>query len=98
MVPQDHQRSSHHAIECGHSYWLYTDTGGLLEVLPEVATHVEAGAPVAYLFDPWGRRLRTYHAPEAGIVVGRSSNPVAPTGARILHLGVIGPPRPASPE
>ncbi len=92
MVPHDHQQASRHAVECGKSYWLHTDTGGLLEVLPEVTEHVEAGAPIAHLFDPWGRRLRTYHAPESGVVIGRSSNPVATTGARILHLGVIGQP------
>jgi predicted deacylase len=96
MVPQDHQQASRHAVECGQSYWLHTDTGGLLEVLPEVTARVEAGAPIAHLFDPWGRRLRTYHAPESGIVIGRSSNPVATTGARILHLGVMGPPGPAA--
>jgi hypothetical protein len=27
-------------------------------------------------------------------VIGRSSNPVATTGARIVHLGVIGAPAP----
>jgi predicted deacylase len=93
MVPQDHQQASRHAVECGHSFWLHTDTGGLLEVLPDVTARIEAGEPIAHLFDPWGRRLRTYHAPESGVVIGRSSNPVAPTGARILHLGIIGPPR-----
>lgn len=92
MVPRDQQQASRHAVECGHSYWLHTDTGGLLEVLPEVTAQVEVGAPIAHLFDPWGQRLRTYHAPESGVVIGRSSNPVAPTGARILHLGIIGPP------
>lgn len=91
MVPQDHQQSSRHAVECSHSYWLYTDTGGILEVLPEVTARVETGDPIAHLYDPWGQRLRTYHAPGPGIVIGRSTNPVAPTGARIVHIGVIGP-------
>ena len=92
LLPRDEQQASGRAVECSRSYWLFTDTGGLLQVVPELAAPVEAGAPVAYLYDPWGRRLRTYRAPEAGIVVGRSSNPVAPTGARILHLGIIGTP------
>lgn len=91
MVPQDHQQSSRHAVECSHSYWLYTDTGGLLEVLPEVTARIETGVPIAHLYDPWGQRLRTYRAPGPGIVIGRTSNPVAPTGARIMHIGVIGP-------
>lgn len=92
LLPQDHQRATRTAVECARSYWLHTDTGGLLEVLPDVTAHVEEGEAVAHLYDPWGRRLRTYHAPEAGVVVGCSSNPVSPSGARILHLGVIGSP------
>jgi len=37
--------------------------------------------------------LREYVAPHDGIVVGRSVNPVGPSGARILHLGM-----PAAPD
>ena len=29
-------------------------------------------------------------APSDGIVIGRSTNPVSVTGARIIHLGIIG--------
>jgi predicted deacylase len=78
------------AVECVRSRWLYTDTGGLLAVLSQVAQRVSAGEIIARLTDPWGQLLRTYHAPEDGIVIGKSTNPVAHAGARVLHLGVIG--------
>ncbi len=91
MVPPDEEVAPYEPVECDRSYWLYTDTGGLLEVLPDPTDRVEQGEPIAYLTDPWGQRIRTYHAPESGIVVGKSNNPVATTGSRILHLGLVAP-------
>ena len=76
-------------VLCSSSKWLYTDDGGLLDVFPKVATMVEKGEPIAKLVDPFGQHLRTYEAPHAGIVIGRSVDPVAASGARILHLGTI---------
>ena len=73
---------------CERSYWLYADHGGLMEVFPRVTDRVAAGQTVASLRDIFGEVVREYVAPEAGVVVGRSVNPVGQTGARILHLGV----------
>jgi predicted deacylase len=89
MVPPDEEVAVHEPVECERSYWLYTDSGGVLEVMPDPVDTVEANEPIAYLSDPWGQRIRTYRAPEAGIVVGKSTNPVATTGSRILHLGIV---------
>ena len=75
-------------VLCERSGWLYTDHGGLLEVLPSVTDPVEQGEIIARLTNAYGDVTREYRAPEAGVVVGKSVNPVAQTGARILHLGV----------
>ncbi|MEZ4251907.1 MAG: hypothetical protein R3B99_27155 [Polyangiales bacterium] len=82
----------HGAIECHKSYWLYTDTGGLLDVTARLGVQVKKGDVLATLSDPWGRRLRTYRAPEEGYVVGKATNPVVRTGGRIVHLGIEGAP------
>ena len=92
MLPPDDQQAPATGIECRSSQWLYTDAGGVLEVPLELAQRVEAGDFVARLYDAWGAKIRTYRAPWAGIVVGKSTNPVARAGARIVHLGVVGPP------
>ena len=92
MVPPDAQLAPETAIECMRSYWLYTDAGGFLEVRAPLGGRVAEGEIIARLVDPWGGLLRTYRAPEAGVVVGRSTNPVASSGARILHLGIEGLP------
>ena len=78
-------------VICDHSYWLYTDRGGLLEVLPQATDRVAKGERVAILRNAFGDIIREYCAPEDGIVVGKSVNPVGQTGARILHLGIIAP-------
>ena len=75
-------------VLCARSRWIYTQEGGLLEVLPGLADVIEADQPIARLVDPFGDVRRTYLAPEAGIVIGRATDPVAAAGARIVHLGV----------
>jgi len=77
------------AVICWHSYWLYTDTGGILTVYPKVAQMVQAGEVVATLRNIFGDLIREYKAPEAGIVIGKSVSPINQTGGRILHLGIM---------
>jgi len=90
MLAPDDEEAVGRAVECERSFWLYTDTGGMLTVLPPVASHIRKGQAIARLVDPWGQLVRTYRAPEDGVVVGKSANPVARAGSRILHLGVVG--------
>ena len=77
------------AVVCSHSYWSYTDRGGILNVLPELASRIRKGDLVATLVDPFGNLIREYHAPEDAIVVGKATHPLAHEGARILHLGIV---------
>lgn len=74
-------------IVCSRSQWLYTDRGGLLEVLPKVTERVEEGQVIARQSDAFGNRVAEYTAPHAGVIIGRAVDPVAASGARILHLG-----------
>lgn len=74
-------------VICEGSSWMYTDHGGLLTVHPELTDDVGKGEIVARLSNIFGDVVREYQAPEDGIVIGKSVNPVGQTGARILHLG-----------
>ena len=76
-------------VECVRSTWIYTDRGGILSVLPDVTDPVEEGEVIAVLRNVWGDVVREYRAPVRGVVIGKSSNPAARAGSRILHLGVI---------
>lgn len=92
FLDPDGEAATRVAIECSRSFWLYTDTGGLLTVHPELAQLVARGEVIATMVNPWGEVVRVYHAPQDAIVVGKSTNPVARAGARIIHLGVVGAP------
>ena len=76
-------------ILCAESGWIHTQEGGLLTVPPALTERVEAGAPIAYLRDVFGTDLRTMVAPAPGVVVGKAVDPVAQTGARVIHLGRV---------
>lgn len=76
------------AIQCSHSFWIYTEEGGFLETIPKVATFVKNGDVIARMKNIFGDIVREYKAPCDGVIIGRSVNPVAQTGARIVHLGV----------
>lgn len=75
-------------VMCRRSYWIYTDTGGLLTVHPKVTHRVRKGEVVATLRNVFGDVIKEYVAPEDGIVIGKSTSPVNQTGGRILHLGL----------
>jgi uncharacterized protein len=79
-------------VLCEQSRWLFTDQGGLLEVFPKAAERVVQGDVIAQQRNIFGEVIGEYRAPEDGIVIGKSVNPVAQTGARVLHLGAIASP------
>lgn len=78
------------AVLCERSYWMYTDTGGILAVHPAITEFVKKGQLVATLRNIFGDMIREYHAPEDGIIIGKSVSPINQTGGRILHLGIMG--------
>jgi predicted deacylase len=92
MVPERGASLSVEPVVCGRSYWIYTDRGGILDVFPEVCERIKAGQVIARVSDIYGDTVREYEAPEEGIVVGKSVNPVNQAGSRILHLGIEGLP------
>lgn len=74
-------------ISCRSSAWSYTDEGGILHVGPQVLQTLAEGEPMAEVRTIFGDVIKRYHAPAAGIVVGKSVNPLNQTGSRIVHLG-----------
>ena len=90
MVDGELEVADTETVHCKHSYWVYTDEGGLLSVLPRITDVVEAGQPIARLRNVFGDEIKTFFAPEDGIVIGHSVSPVCQTGGRVLHLGILG--------
>jgi len=76
-------------VLCKSSYWIYTDTGGIMTVHPKVTEMVQEGQVIATMRNVFGDLVKEYLAPEDGVVIGKSVNPINQTGGRILHLGIL---------
>jgi len=74
---------------CSKSYWIFTQKGGYLDVLVDLGQKVKKGDPIGVLKDPFGEVVEEVNAPEDGVVIGKSSNPVNISGGRIIHLGIL---------
>jgi hypothetical protein len=77
------------ALICKKSYWVYVDQGGLLEIPVELNQIIKKGELIGVLKNPFGDVIKEYFAPEKGIVIGKSTNPVNIDGGRIIHLGIL---------
>jgi predicted deacylase len=80
--------SSDSPIECRNAYWIYTQQAGILEVYPDAGDEVKRGTKIGHLTNLFGDLIREYSAPESGIVLSKSVNPVSQAGGRILYLGM----------
>jgi predicted deacylase len=89
MIPDTIEEPTEPTVICKSSYWIYTDMGGLLTVTVQLKEKLKKGDRIAILRDVFGNFIKEYHAPEAGIVIGKSSSPVNQSGGRILHLGIL---------
>jgi predicted deacylase len=76
---------------CSESSWIYTEHGGLLEVFPELLSRVREGEPIGRVVNLFGEVVGEYVAPFRGVVIGKTLDPMAPVGTRIVHLGRIVP-------
>jgi len=74
-------------VICASSAWMHTQQGGLMTVHPDVAESVSKGQVLATIRSVFGSVVAEYRAPHDGIIIGKSVDPVAETGARIVHLG-----------
>ena len=89
MLKCETEEPSEAILICKKSYWIYTDTGGIMTIAPKVAELVKKGQIIATIRNVFGDVLKEYIAPEDGVVIGKSTNPINQTGGRILHLGIL---------
>jgi len=89
MIADDHTVPEFQPVICDRSEWIFTTRGGILNVLPEVNTWVRKGELIATIHSIFGQLIEKYEAPEDSIVIGKEIDPVASSGARIVHLGIL---------
>lgn len=76
------------AVLCDRSYWIYSQKGGIVDVLPDLADEVKAGEVIAKVYDVFGQVKEKIVADKTGVVIGKNVRPNCDAGTRILHLGV----------
>ena len=89
MLPEATSPVKSKPLYCKKSYWVYTTKGGILEVMPGLNQVLKKGDLIAVQKDIFGNISQKYFSPEDGVVIGKSTNPVAGAGGRILHLGIL---------
>ena len=89
MTPGEVEEANEETIICKKSYWIYTDTGGIMTVHPQVSQQVKKGEKIATMRNIFGDIVKEYLAPADGVVIGKSVSPINQTGGRILHLGIL---------
>jgi len=92
MLDSEYDEPDEKMVLCKNSYWIYTDTGGIMTVHPKVTQLVKKGELLATMRNIFGDVVKEYLAPEDGIIIGKSVSPVNQTGGRILHLGILKEP------
>jgi len=89
MIDEEMEEPGNETVVCKKSYWIYTDMGGILTVHPKLTHLVKKGERIATMRNIFGDIIQEYFAPEDGIIIGKSTNPINQTGGRILHLGIL---------
>lgn len=74
---------------CSRSLWIFTRHGGVLYVFPALCQWVRKGEVIAEIYDLYGDLVDRHFSPVDGIIVGKSVNPVASSGDRVVHIGVV---------
>ncbi len=76
------------AIICDHSYWIYSEKGGLIDVFPKLADKVKKNQVIAKVYDVFGQVKEEIVSDRNGVVIGKNTRPNCDAGTRVLHLGV----------
>lgn len=73
---------------CASSHWIYSQVGGILDVIPQLTQKISPGDVVARIYDVFGEMKSEVLADEEGVVIGKATTPACEAGSRILHLGL----------
>jgi predicted deacylase len=74
---------------CHSSHWIYTQTGGIVDVGVKLTQVVEPGDVLATVYDIFGRKSDEIIADKKGVVIGKNTFPSCEAGTRLVHLGLF---------
>lgn len=88
-------RSKGHNIEpfvARQSGWVRASESGLVNHISQLGDHVQKGATLAIISDPYGTELSKILSPAEGVVIGKQNIPLAQTGEAMYHIAYFKQP------
>lgn len=88
-------RSKGHQIEpfvARQSGWVRASESGLVNHISQLGDHVQKGAVLAVISDPYGTELDKILSPAEGVVIGKQNIPLAQTGEAMYHIAYFKQP------
>jgi uncharacterized protein len=88
-------RSKGHQIEpfvARQSGWVRASESGLVNHISQLGDHVQKGAVLAIISDPYGTELDKILSPAEGVVIGKQNIPLAQTGEAMYHIAYFKQP------
>lgn len=69
--------------------WVRASRSGILRLRIELGQQVEKKQSLGAIADPFGETTSQVHAPDNGLVIGYSQNPLVNQGDAIVHLAIL---------
>jgi len=76
-------------VACASSRWERAPVGGLFRAFHATGAHVEEGAVLGVISDPFGEAEQELRARGPGIIIGRSNMPVVHEGDALIHIARV---------
>ena len=81
------------ATRCGRSSrWVRATASGILHLDVELGDRVDAGATIATIYDPFGKRHGRLRSPVDGVVIGHTQHPLVNRGDAAVHVASLDDP------
>ncbi|OGT80246.1 MAG: succinylglutamate desuccinylase [Gammaproteobacteria bacterium RIFCSPLOWO2_02_FULL_52_10] len=87
MLPKLKQKQkSIEPLVARSSTWIRAPQSGILRVVKTLGANVEKGELLGIIADPFGAKEECIHAPDAGIIIGRTNIPLVNEGEALFNL------------
>lgn len=74
------------------SGWVRANESGFVALKAQLGDHVEEGAVLAIIADPYGEELDQVVSPAEGVVIGRQNIPLTQAGEALYHIAYFNAP------
>jgi predicted deacylase len=86
---KDHKISKFVARKSG---WLRATESGFVSHVAQLGDHVNKGALLPIIADPYGTELSKVLCPEEGVVIGKQNSPLTQEGEAMYHIAYFRKP------